>query len=103
MSKLTKNDILHIAKLSNLTLTEQEIKKFTPQLSSVVQYVSSLSEVDTKNTDPTSQTTGLTNITRGDKIDPMRTLPIDQAVLNARETHNDYFKVPPILERDREK
>ena|SRR3989344_4595492 len=101
MSALTKKDILHVAKLSNLTLSEKEIKVFTPQLGSIIDYISSLSEVDTKNTDPTSQTTGLTNITREDKINPMRILPIDKALLNARETHNSHFKVPPVLEKDK--
>jgi aspartyl-tRNA(Asn)/glutamyl-tRNA(Gln) amidotransferase subunit C len=103
MSGLTRDDILHVAKLSNLTLSEAEIKKFTSQLSAVVEYISGLSEIDTRNTDPTSQTTGLTNSTRKDEIKALQILPVEQALLNAHETHNNYFQVPPVLKKDKNK
>jgi len=97
MVKLTKKDMLHIAKLSNLELTDSEIKKFTPQLSKIVEYVSKLSEVDTKNIKPTFQVTGLTNVIREDKVLTQNMLTQEEALSNTDE-YNGYFKVFAILE-----
>lgn len=68
MAKLTKKEVLHIASLAKLNLTESEVKKFTPQLSKIVDFVSQLSEVDVDDVEPTSQTTGLENIYRDDVV-----------------------------------
>ena len=96
MAKLTKKEILHVAELSNLKLTEAEIKKFTPQLDKIIEFVATLSEVDTTNIEPTSQTTGLTNILRDDEVKTDEALTPDQA-LSGTDTYNGYFKVPAIL------
>lgn len=94
--KLTKKDINHVADLSNLKLTDQEIKKFTPQLDKIIEFVASLSEVDTDNVSPTSQTTGLNDVTREDKVVSENMLTQDEALSNTDE-HNGYFKVKAIL------
>lgn len=95
--KLSKKDIIHIADLSNLKLTDKEIEKFTPQLDKIIEFVASLSEVDTDNVSPTSQTTGLTNILRDDvvKVEPILTK--DKALSGTDNQHNSFFKVPAIL------
>ena len=69
MAKLTKKDVLHVAKLAKLTLTEKEIDQFTDQLSKVIDYVSELQKVDVGAVEPTGQTTGLINVFRKDEID----------------------------------
>lgn len=97
MAKLTKNEVLHVAKLARLKLTGNDIKKFSPQLSSVVDFISQLNAVDTKNIEPTSQTTGLINIVREDKMTSDGSLTNDQALSGTDETYNKYFKVPAIL------
>ena len=98
MAKLKKADVLHVAKLANLNLTESEIKKFLPQLSSIIDFISQLDEVDTKGIDPTSQTTGLTNVFREDQVMSDKLLSQDEALSGTEETYNGYFKVPGILE-----
>jgi len=98
MAKLKKADVLHVAKLANLNLTESEIKKFLPQLSSIIDFISQLDEVDTKGIDPTSQTTGLTNVFREDQVMSDKLLSQDEALSGTEETYNGYFKVPAILE-----
>ena len=98
MAKLTKKDVKHVADLSNLTLTDEEIKKFTPQLDKIIEFVATLSEVDTENVEPTSQTTGLTNILREDKVTSENSLAQDEALSNT-DGHNGYFKVPAILSK----
>lgn len=96
--KLTKTDVLHVAKLSNLTLTDNEIKKFTPQLDKIVDFISQLSEVDTDNVTPVSQTTGLVNIFRKDEVNSLNILSADKALSGTDNTKNNLFKVPAILE-----
>ena len=66
--ELTKSDILHIAKLANLTLSEKEVEKYLGQLSDILSYFEKLNEVDTAKIPETSQVTGLINITREDVI-----------------------------------
>ena len=95
--KLTKDDVLHVAKLSNLTLTDDEVDKFVDQLSSIVGFVSELEEVDTSNVEPTSQTTGLTSVLREDEIKVDNSLTTEEAVSGSDKVHNNMFKVPAIL------
>jgi aspartyl-tRNA(Asn)/glutamyl-tRNA(Gln) amidotransferase subunit C len=94
---LTTEDILHIAKLGNLTLTKEEIEKFKKQLSSVIGYIDKLQEVDTDKIEPLSQTTGLTDVLREDEADGKRTLTADQALANAKSKEGKLFKVKAIL------
>ena len=84
--KLSKKQVLHVAQLSNLKLTKAEIKKFTPQLAKIIDFVGALNEVDTSNTKPTSQTTGLVNVTRVDEVKVENILTLD-----------GYYKVPALL------
>lgn len=97
MSKLTKADVLHVAKLAKLDLTESEIKKFLPQLSNVIEHFSEMDKVDTSQVEPTSQTTGLENVFRGDEIKES-SFTQDTALSGSDKVYNGYFKVPAILE-----
>lgn len=97
MANLTKSDVLHVAKLAKLNLTDDEIKKFTPQLSKIIDYVSELSEVDTNNVEPTSQTTGLKDVLREDLATSDALLSQDLALSGTDNTYNGYFKVKAIL------
>ncbi len=96
MAKLTKKEVLHVAELSNLKLTDTEIKKFTPQLDKIIEFVAILSEVDTEGVSATHQTTGLINVLRDDEVKTDEALTPDQA-LSGTDTYNGYFKVPAIL------
>lgn len=100
---LTKEDVLHVAELSNLTLTDAEINKFTPQLSKIVDFVGELSKVDTEGIEPTNQTTGLKSILGEDEINAPNILPVTKATSGTDHIHNDLFKVPAILERRTDK
>ncbi len=94
---LTREDILHIAKLGNLTLNEKEIELFKKQLSSVIDYINKLQEVNTDKVEPSSQITGLTDVLREDKVDDKRTLTPDQALANTKSKEGSLFKVKAIL------
>ena len=100
MGSLSKDDVLHVAKLSKLTLTPDEITKFQEQLSKIVDYRSQLSEVDTSNYEPTSQTTGLENIFREDKINILNRLTSEEALSGTEAVKNDYFVVKQVINKN---
>jgi len=90
-----KLDVTHVAKLANLSLSDEEKKKFEKQLEETIEYIESLNEVNTEGVEPTSQVTGLENVTREDEIRP--SLSQEEALRNAKSTHNGFFKVKGIL------
>jgi aspartyl-tRNA(Asn)/glutamyl-tRNA(Gln) amidotransferase subunit C len=91
-------DIKQVAKLANLTLTSEEEEKFSKQLLETTKYIEGLNEVDTSGVEPTSQVTGLENITREDEVKP--SLSQEKALKNASSTHNGFFKVKGVLNND---
>jgi len=94
---LMKIDVLHIAKLANLPLREDEIKKYEAQLLEILQYIEILKKANTDDTEETSQVTGLENITKQDLTTP--SLSQAQALSNTKSQHNGFFKVKAILEQ----
>lgn len=98
MTNLTKQEVKHIAKLAKLDISDKEVGMFKEQLSGVIEYVSELNKVDTKNTEPTSQTTGLLDVKREDIIDQKNSLTVDETLSGTEKTHNGYFKVTAIFE-----
>lgn len=66
---LNEEKVRHIAKLARIALTDAEVKKFSGQLSDVLEYMDILNEVDTENVAETSQVTGLENVLGDDKVD----------------------------------
>jgi aspartyl-tRNA(Asn)/glutamyl-tRNA(Gln) amidotransferase subunit C len=93
-----KIDVKHVAKLANLTLTEEEIPKFEKQLSEVLEMVSKLNSLDTTGVEETSQVTGLENVTREDIATP--SLSQEEALSQAKTTHNGFFQVKGIFEEE---
>lgn len=65
---LTKEEVLHIAKLARLELKEEEVEKFRTQLSEILEYVGQLQKVKTEGVEPISQITGLENVMREDLV-----------------------------------
>ena len=96
---ITKQEIEHLAKLSRLELSEEEKSRFQTELSSILDYVSKLQEIDTQNVEPISQITGLSNIQRKDKIEDFENK--EGIFENAPQKQGDFFKVKTILGRKR--
>ncbi len=88
-------DIDRVAKLANLTLTGQEKIEFEKQLGEVLGYVSSLNELNTDKVEPIGHITGLENVSREDVAAP--SLDQEQALANAKRTHNGFFEVEAIF------
>ena len=97
MGKLKKSDIKHVAKLSNLKISDEEVASYEKDLSNIVSYIENLKEVDTDNVEPTSQTTGLTNVLREDKISNEDLLTASDATSGTEKVHNNLFMVPMVL------
>ncbi|HEU4967108.1 MAG TPA: Asp-tRNA(Asn)/Glu-tRNA(Gln) amidotransferase subunit GatC [Candidatus Saccharimonadales bacterium] len=68
MSILTREDVLKLARLARLDLTDDEIEKYRAELSSILQYVEQLQAVDITDLKPTNQVTGLINVMRDDEV-----------------------------------
>lgn len=70
MASLSADDVRHIAKLARLTLSEEEVGKYTTELTKILEYIDMLGSVDTKGIEPTAQVTGVTNSLRADVVTP---------------------------------
>lgn len=94
-NKLTKEQVMHIAKLANLNLSDEEVIKFQEQLSDILGYINILNKLDTAGVKPTSQVTGLENIFKDDRVE--KSLTQDEALSGTKNKHNGYFKVKAIF------
>ncbi|MEA2038075.1 MAG: Asp-tRNA(Asn)/Glu-tRNA(Gln) amidotransferase subunit GatC [Nanoarchaeota archaeon] len=90
--KIDKALLEHVAELARLKLSEEEIKKFIPQLKEIMEHCSSLDKVDTSNTKPSFQPVELKNVMREDKIE--KCLSQEEALKNSKEKKDGYFKGP---------
>jgi aspartyl-tRNA(Asn)/glutamyl-tRNA(Gln) amidotransferase subunit C len=68
MAKLSREDVLKLAHLARLDLSEEEVDGFSKELSAILEYVEQLGKIDVKGLKPTNQVTGLTNVTREDVV-----------------------------------
>lgn len=67
MADLTRDDVLKLAKLAKLALTDEEADRLVGELAKILEYVEQLAEVDVSGLAPTAQVTGLTNVMRSDE------------------------------------
>ena len=95
MTKLSRDDVLKLAQLSRLDLTKEEVEEFSAELSEILQYVEQLSSVNVTGLNPTQQITGLTNVTREDKIYDYGYKPED-LLKNVPEVKDGQLKVKKI-------
>lgn len=95
-SKLTEEEVQHVAKLAKLELKPQEIEKYQKQLSELLGYVEILEKVNTKDVEPTTQVTGLENIFRNDHSKP--SLTVEEALSGTQKIQSNLFKVKAIFE-----
>ena len=96
MAKLKRDDIVRLAYLARLDLSEEEIEEFTGELSEILQYVEQLQSVDVADLRPTNQVTGLTNVTRKDEIIDYGYQPKD-LLKNVPSLQDDLIKVKRII------
>ena len=94
---ISKQEVKHIAKLARLGLTEREIEKFQKELSSILDYIEKLKEVDISNVEPTSHSVLVENVMREDQESQKSKVKSQKLMDLAPETKNGYLKTKPIL------
>jgi aspartyl-tRNA(Asn)/glutamyl-tRNA(Gln) amidotransferase subunit C len=96
MSKLSRDDVLKLAALSKLRLSDEEIERLRVELSEILDYVETLNQVDVSGFEPTYQVTGLKNVYRSDKVKDYG-YPIESLLKNAPAVQDGQFKVKRVL------
>ena len=94
--KITREEILHLAKLSNFELNESEIDSLGADLENIIGYISQLNELDTDGVEPTYQVFEMENIWRDDEIKTQEATREDLLALTT-ESIQDQIKVPKVL------
>jgi len=93
--KLTDEKVRHVAKLSRLKLTDQQVHHFAASLSHVLDYVDKLSAVDVAGVEPMAHPTDMVNRLRDDA--PIEPIAVETALQNAPDAEPPFFKVPKVL------
>lgn len=94
--KLSREDVLHIARLARLGLTDDEVERFREQLSHLLDNFEVLQQVDTTDVPPTAQSIDLKTVVRDDVVE--ESLSPDQVLANAPRKEGDFFKINAVLE-----
>ena len=94
--KLSSEEVIHIAALARMGLSEAEIEKAREQLANILENFEVLKEIDTNNIPPTAQSINLSNVMREDT--PRESLAVEQVLANAPDREDDLFKLRPVLE-----
>mgnify|MGYP001317796549 CR=1 FL=1 len=96
-SKISLDQLRHIAKLARLEINPDKENYLAEQLSETASYIDVLGELDTKNIEPTYQTNHLKNVTRDDIIE--ESLSQKDALSQAKDTYNGYFKTQATIKK----
>jgi aspartyl-tRNA(Asn)/glutamyl-tRNA(Gln) amidotransferase subunit C len=93
---ISRDDVLHVAALARLELTEDELDRLAGQLNDILAAVGKVSELDLSDVPPTSHPLDVVNAFRPDE--PRPSLPLEDVFANAPERDADHFRVPPTGE-----
>ena len=93
---IKREDILHLASLSNLSLSDDEVKSLGKDLQDIIKYISQLDELDTKDVEPTYQVFEMENIWRDDEIVDQGVSREELLALSA-ESRDNQIEVPKVL------
>ena len=93
MARITKDEVLHVARLARLELSDGDVAKFQEQLSDILEAVSKVSELDLSDVPPTAHPLAIANAWADDE--PRDCLPLDDVFANAPDRDGDYFRTPP--------
>lgn len=96
MAKLTSDDVLKLARLARLKLSNEEVKQFCVEMSEILDHVEQLQAVDVGHEAPTYQVTGLKNVTRADKVIDYG-MSKEMLLKNVPATENGHIKVKRVL------
>ena len=90
---ISKDEVLHVARLARLALTDEEIERLTEELGAILDAVGVVAELDLADVPPTAHPLDLVNV--WDEDEPRESLPLDDVFANAPERDGDLFRVRP--------
>ncbi|MEJ5300429.1 MAG: Asp-tRNA(Asn)/Glu-tRNA(Gln) amidotransferase subunit GatC [Thermodesulforhabdaceae bacterium] len=94
-SKITREEVKHIAKLARLKLSDEEEERMTHQINDILLYMEKLNELDTSNIEPMHHAVEQVNVMREDK--PKPSLEHEKALANAPQQNGVFFIVPKVI------
>jgi aspartyl-tRNA(Asn)/glutamyl-tRNA(Gln) amidotransferase subunit C len=89
---ISRDQVLHVARLARLKLTDDEVERMQGELSSILDHIETISALDLEGVEPTSSVVQLENVLREDV--PRPSLPRERALANAPDATEDGFRVP---------
>ncbi|MBX6389242.1 MAG: Asp-tRNA(Asn)/Glu-tRNA(Gln) amidotransferase subunit GatC [Frankia sp.] len=93
---ITRDEVAHLARLSRMSLSDDELDALAPQLEAILSHVARVAEVAAADIPPTSHAVPLTNVFRTDAVQP--SLPVDEVLAGAPAAEDGRFRVPRILD-----
>ncbi|WP_417898187.1 Asp-tRNA(Asn)/Glu-tRNA(Gln) amidotransferase subunit GatC [Bacillus haimaensis] len=96
MSRISEDQVKHVAHLARLAISEEEAVMFTSQLDAIITFAEQLNELDTDHVAPTTHVLPMKNVMREDIA--KEGLPVDEVLKNAPDHKNGQIRVPTILE-----
>jgi aspartyl-tRNA(Asn)/glutamyl-tRNA(Gln) amidotransferase subunit C len=93
---LSREEVLHIAQLARVGLSEEDVARFREQLSDVLDHFETLKALDTEGVEPTAYPLALESVMRSDEVRP--SLPRDEVLANAPRAEDGAFRVRAVLE-----
>jgi aspartyl-tRNA(Asn)/glutamyl-tRNA(Gln) amidotransferase subunit C len=94
---ISREEVRHIALLSRIRLSDEELDRFTGHLDEILAYAEKINELDTSDVPPTSHVVPIVNVMR-DEDRVSESLDVREALANAPETDGSFFKVPRVTE-----
>lgn len=94
--KLSREEVMHIARLARLGVSEDDVERAREQLSNILENFEVLQTVDTEDVPPTAQSISLSNVLREDE--ECASFPREEILANAPEEEDDSFRVQAVLE-----
>jgi len=94
-TELSREDVLHVARLARIRLSDEELDRYAQQLADVLEHAAAVSALDTAGVTPTAHPLPLRNVMRGDELVPC--LDRDAVLAEAPAAEEGRFRVPPIL------
>jgi aspartyl-tRNA(Asn)/glutamyl-tRNA(Gln) amidotransferase subunit C len=92
---ISRDEVLHVAKLARLELTGEEVERLTGELGAILEAVGKVAELDLTDVPPTSHPLEVVNV--WDDDEPRPSLPLDHVFANAPQRDGNLFRVPPSI------
>jgi aspartyl-tRNA(Asn)/glutamyl-tRNA(Gln) amidotransferase subunit C len=93
---ISRDEVQHVARLARLHLTDDELERMREQLDAILAYIDKLRQLDVEGVEPTSHAVPLVDVMRDDALAPCLTQ--DEALANAPDRADEFFRVPRIIE-----